>query len=156
MHLNDVASDFTFIGSTINNLELKNNIIALDDDATKNVNMDIDVSTLNKLKDEIGPYTQACVQLTLDIHLKNPSNQSTSTPATCTLRISVDGCFITRSIDDQTFNNMLYINGGSTLYSIARSHVLTISSQAFMEGKILLPLVNMVEFVEEYHCNSKK
>ena len=45
-----------------------------------------------------------------------------------------------------TFNDLLRINGVSNLYTIARSHIITFSSHMYTEGKLVLPMINVLEF----------
>ena len=63
------------------------------------------------------------------------------------LKLVLFGIFKT-SVDmtDKDFEGRIKVNGSAALYSIARGIIINISSQAFVEGKITLPLVNFVEF----------
>lgn len=44
---------------------------------------------------------------------------------------------------------MLNINGGALLLSVARAKLETISSLTYAHGKIIIPMINMVQYFEE-------
>ena len=85
------------------------------------------------------------VQLKLNITAKDQEDKAFK----CKISLILEGCFNSLMEDKNKFEQMLYINGGTTLYSIARSQILNFSSNMFVNGKILIPLINMVEFMEE-------
>ena len=63
------------------------------------------------------------------------------------ITLSLESFFTTSDLDKNNFKQMLLLNGNSTLYSIARSHILTISALSFDSGKIVLPMINFMELL---------
>lgn len=64
--------------------------------------------------------------------------------------IVLEGSFLAdKDLDEELFLNLLNLNGGAALYSIARSKLETISSVTYEEGKILLPMINMLQFFQQ-------
>ncbi len=64
--------------------------------------------------------------------------------------IALEGSFwANKDMDDDRFLDLLNINGGAALYSIARSKLETISAVTYEEGKILLPMINMIQFFQQ-------
>lgn len=64
--------------------------------------------------------------------------------------IALEGAFSSpASVSDEDFEELLNINGGSVLYAIARAKIETISATIYQSGKILLPMVNIIQYFEE-------
>ncbi len=145
INLNKVASELKFIGSSIKEVRIDNNIVNLRDDAKMNISMSLNISRVDEIEHENGSELNGYLTLKLNVTAKVPEKPAYR----CKLTISLEGCFSSFMEDKEKFEKMLYINGGTTLYSIARSHVLNFSSTIFMNGKILLPLINMIEYIEE-------
>ena len=49
---------------------------------------------------------------------------------------------------DEEFFTTLWLNGSTALYSIARGKIETISTAVLNNGKIVLPMVNMIELLK--------
>ena len=62
--------------------------------------------------------------------------------------IVVEGIFKFDSDDKNLFEQMLFINGNSSLYSIARSHIINITSLSLASGQIILPMLNIVKIAK--------
>ena len=74
-----------------------------------------------------------------------------------TIVLVIEGTFSSPStIPDQEFLMLLNVNGGAALYSIARAKVETISSLTYAEGKIVLPMVNILQFYQERNSTEQK
>ena len=57
-------------------------------------------------------------------------------------------------IEQKAFLELLIINGATALYSIARGKMEAISASVFLDGKIVLPFVNIIQFYHEKHKDS--
>lgn len=64
------------------------------------------------------------------------------------ISITLEGIFSYDEPDKEKFRQMMLLNGLSTLYSIARSYILTISSMTLASGKITLPMINFLKLSE--------
>lgn len=143
MNLNKVASDLFFCGCTVKELHLKNTIVNLPPESNVNIQMGLSIDNIKNDKSSGGLL--GYVNLSLDLDTNIPDIKE----ARCDFHIVLEGCFSTTHLERDDFEKMLSINGGATLYSIARSQILDITSNAFLTGKLLLPMVNMIEFFEE-------
>lgn len=145
MNLNQVASELNFVGSTILSLKIDNNIVNLTN-SINNISMALNITKIEeKLLENKKIELIGYVQLKLNITAKDQEDKAFK----CKISLILEGCFNSLMEDKNKFEQMLYINGGTTLYSIARSQILNFSSNMFVNGKILIPLINMVEFMEE-------
>lgn len=63
--------------------------------------------------------------------------------------IVVEGIFKFDGDDKEMFEQMLFLNGNSSLYSIARSHIINMTSLSFASGQIILPMLNFVKIAEQ-------
>lgn len=144
MEANKYKSDFQFIGSMIKKFNINNNIISYNDDDPK----------MKKKLDVSHQITEASIHeneqhdkswlgiLNLNIKLDVSSNKQKTS-----ISLLLEGCFSSSAeAAEDEFNNMLTINGVTTLYSIARSLILSITSQAYISGKISLPMFNVAAY----------
>ena len=59
----------------------------------------------------------------------------------------VKGLFKTSNeVSDEKFMELLNINGGAALFSIARSKIEVLSSLTYAEGKIVIPMINIIQY----------
>lgn len=141
MNLNKILPDFEFLGSSIRQLKINNNLISLPPNLSLSFGIDIAIENIemdSDLNKRVGTLL-----LKVEIKAKAPKQKNKSS-----FLLEIEGCFAT-TVEEQKFINMLYINGGSCLYSIARTIILNVSAQTYKNGKITLPMINMVEFMDE-------
>lgn len=143
MKLNAITSDMSFIGSSITKLNVSNNIKNLvDTNCTFGVDVDItNIQQISGLQNQLRGY----VLLKVTVNVKGIKLKS----AKSKIVLELEGCFETSTLDKDHFAQMLFLNGGSTLYSIARGIIGNLSAQAYQHGKILLPMINMVQLLKE-------
>ena len=144
MNLNKVASELIFNGSSIKSLKITNNIVNLAN-TNNSIEMSLDIKKIDEIPQEEKRELKGYLLLNLTVTTKDQEDPSLK----CKFVITVEGCFSSWMEDREIFERMLYLNGGTTLYSIARAQILNFSSNVFMSGKILLPLINMIEFINQ-------
>ena len=70
--------------------------------------------------------------------------------------MAIEGCFNAPSeMGEETFKNMLEVNGITSLYSIARGFVQSTSSQTLLTGSVLLPMINVVAYSRDLNDDHK-
>lgn len=139
----EVFSDFQLVGARLGKVEVTNKFINLPPTNDLEINIDLGNSE--------------CVITPFDDHLEGILQQYINFSATLKsqkdefikISLMIEGCFIASEKDEERFKQMLMLNGNTALYSILRSHVITISSLALGEGKIVLPMVNFAKLIEE-------
>ena len=133
-------SDFQFIGSSIKSFNIKNNFVALGNDASTNRKVEISHSVGNIEKINDGQTLSAMVLLKINVKIE-------SNDRLYTVDLAMEGCFNTSlEMGEETFNEMLNINGVTTLYSIARAFIHSTTSQTLVAGSILLPMFNVAAY----------
>jgi len=136
-------ADLQFQGCFIEKINISNNIYCI---SKENMTVSLDV------KNGIGEIIQNCdlnclqANLVLDLTVTAISNNDQNLKYQ--LNIVLNGLFYYYGTDPDTFNNMLLLNGNSTLYSIARSHIITFTSLSSTSGQIVLPMINFVKLLE--------
>lgn len=140
VNMNFVSADLEFLGSSIKRLDIKNSLVNLSPDVKLSFGIDTIIENIemdSELNKRIGKML-----LKVEIKAKVPKQNNKSS-----FSLEIEGCFATT--EEDKFINMLYINGGSCLYSIARTIILNVSAQTYKNGKLTLPMINMVEFMNE-------
>ena len=93
------------------------------------------------------------IRITVSGKLQVESNSE----AYCDYKVVVEGEFsASKEKSNEEFEKLLWFNGASVLYSIARAKLETITAMIFANGKISLPLVNMVELVKQQSAEAQE
>lgn len=61
----------------------------------------------------------------------------------------------TDSMEEQAFIELLIINGATALYSLARGKIEAISASIFLDGKIVLPFVNIIQYYHQKYTSAE-
>lgn len=119
-----------------------NNLITLGSDAILNSELQVGVSSIYHTDSTLKKFGRVRLILDGDMQIQNAPD------AKCTYHLVLEGEFSTdNTVDDQKFIDALWINGSTVLYGIARAKLETISTSLFHEGKISLPMINMLELI---------
>ena len=90
----------------------------------------------------------------LDIKVKLEGTDSSS-GLKADIHLIIEGGFSApEAMSDDDFKSMLEINGSAALYSIARAYIISVTSQSFARGSVILPMVNF--FPLENQSESQK
>lgn len=142
MDLNKVVADLEIEKTTIHSIETKCVMTKLSDSNKKTFGLDIKCS--QPLVKENKKYGKLRMQIDMSI------DQSELEGAADKFQFVIEGVFSSSpSIEDEKFMELLNINGGTALYSIARAKIEAISSLIYDEGKILLPMINIIQYYKE-------
>lgn len=141
MNTKKIASDFQLIGTAVRHIDFKNDFVSIDErsaDFEKTFDLDYKVINISKSADEnqwIGLSL-----LTIDVNLENGMSSMS-------MHIVIEGAFSCSStVDKEPFKNMIEINGGASIYSIARGFITSITSQAMCGGEVILPMINVYDY----------
>lgn len=143
----DYSSDFQLIGNRIVQLKISNDFILLDLDESTEIKKGLHLShqIVSVQLDTQGNFSGLLL-----IHIKVKLARGKEK---CNIDLMIEGCFNAEpELGEDKFRSMLEINGFSTLYSIARSTLISITSQVFSRGTIILPMINVIKYIE----NQKK
>lgn len=142
MSVNEFSANIQYKSSFITECDITNNLLDIGDDAVLKTDVKVAVSGLSLSDDEKEKLGR--VRLTLDGNYSVPENSD----AKLEYHIVLIGEFCTAATTkDEDFNVSLWLNGSTALYSIARAKIETLSTTVLNNGKIILPMVNMMELL---------
>ena len=137
MELNLVATGIELIGTTVKSLNVENNIVDIDRDAKRSFGLNINEPEFQKLDDAL--FAQMLIDFEVEV------NQSED--QRCKIQLSLEGAFLSRgTIDEDSFKELVIVNGATALIGIARGKIETISANVFNNGKLVIPFVNVIEY----------
>ena len=65
----------------------------------------------------------------------------------CKIQLSLEGAFLSQgTVSEDTFKELVIINGASAIVGIARGKIEAVSGNIFNNGKIVIPFVNIVDY----------
>lgn len=142
MDFNKITADLDFMGSTVHSVEIKSNMISIPNKTKKSFGMDIKCSK-PLIKDE-EKFGKLLLQVEVSLFKEDEELEPD------TFKLVIEGMFkSSKEIDDERFMELLNINGGAALFSIARSKIEVLSSLTYVDGKIVLPMINIVQYFAE-------
>ena len=142
ININQIIANLDIVTACVHNIKMTCNMQKIPETCKKEFSMDIKCSRI-KLE---GDVKVGKLLMQLDISM-TPSGEDMVSD---TFEIVIEGIFKSPAeISDAEFLKLLNINGGAALYSIARSKIETISSLTYSEGKIMLPMINMVQYYND-------
>ena len=149
MKFNHVDDTLKFAGSSITHLLINNESVNLGT-GEASFAMDLAVHEVSTGDDGLlSGYITLQIESASVAPVSASKNTASSSPV-FHLEYESEGLFMATSPMKETdFVGMLYINGGAMLYSIARADILNITSSVFSQGKLRIPVVNILEFLEE-------
>lgn len=145
-----ISADIKFVGSCVEKVVVQNNIINLAQNDPREFGIDIDVKEIGQNDDKTLIGT---VDLSVITNVKSKQDKKRKTK----FDIVIQGCFESTNIklSKEKFGAMLYVNGGSALYSIARSLICNLSANMYQNGKLLLPMINVIEVLKQKAAQQK-
>lgn len=150
MNVNEITSNFFYRGSSVKKCYIDNSVVSLGGDAR--VDMELDALSGEIQNEPERLQKSGRLLLIVKGTIRSPSNELIKVD----FELQVEGEFSSpQEVSDQQFVNMLWVNGTSALYGIARGKMEAISSLIFHQGKISFPLINVIEFLKEKSENSK-
>lgn len=142
--LDEIASGFSYIGSSIKECNIDNSIIGLGSDAQYALALDFSTCLLPLNHDE--SFRRGRVLLSLECKVTVEADEDAKT----NIDFIIEGEFsASNDMDDETFTKMLMVNGVSALYGIARSKLEVITALTYHQGKISFPMINVLELLKE-------
>lgn len=148
MNLNQIAADIDFVSSCIRSVTINATMEKISDNNAKTFGMDIMCSKPEIQENrKIG---QLRMHIFVEVKPDNPVGASDK------IDMVLDGKFSGKAgIADDKFLNLLNINGGAALYSIARSKIEALSGLVYEEGKIMLPMINIIQYYQELNSDKE-
>ena len=143
-------SAFQYAGSRITNLRIKNDFIDLIESNTIKKSLDVshEILTINKIND--GKVFLGVINVNIKVNAKKEKKKYN-------VSMSIEGAFTAPvEIGEELFENMLQINGITSLYSVARGFIQSTTSQTLMSGNVLLPMFNVAQYSKDLNEKTKE
>ncbi len=132
-------SDFQIVGTSVKSLKLRNDFILLPNQRAVKRTLDISHAILSVEASDDGRFT-GVVQLEIKVAFSHEKKKYK-------LDMAIEGCFTAPTeMGEDAFRDMLNINGITSLYSISRGFVQSVSAQTLLSGNVLLPMINVVAY----------
>jgi len=142
MDFNKITAELDFVGSSIHNVEIKADMIRISNSTKKSFGLDIKCS--KPLIKENEKFGKLLMQVEVSLFKEDEELEPDS------FKIVMEGVFkASNEIPDEKFMELLNVNGGAALFSIARSKIEVLSSLTYTEGKIVLPMINIIQYFAE-------
>lgn len=155
MDSKEFKADFQFLDSWISKSNFNNQFIKIDDEM--DLSREIEVSYSTERIEYSGDKLVGRVEMEIKFRIRETDNVPENKRKECNGELIINGLFMTTSaMKDELFDRMLELNGCATLISIARSFVISLSSQALGMGKIVLPLLNIYQMHKKAASTEKK
>lgn len=142
MNFEEVQSEFQLRNCKIEKLKLNNDFIALPSPEELKLSISIK-NAISNIEEKNDNFLFANLKLDLEVMSEADVNDQN-----IYIRILLNGIFTFNGNDKERFTEMLLLNGNATLYSIARSHIITLSALSCVSGQITLPMINFVKLLE--------
>lgn len=140
-------SDFQYIGSKVVSLKIRNDFVSLNAPGMKKT---LDISHEIKENDYNEDQGSRCGLLHLKIKTSAVIDKQKYT-----VDILLEGCFEgSGELSCEDFEEMLCINGLTSLYSIARGIIQSVTALTLMDGAVLLPMINVIEYSRDITDNT--
>lgn len=144
MDINNSIAAIQFVGSSVKSIVLHNDFIILNEtqELNRSVNVDYEIDEISENIDE-DDSVYGTITLFVNIEISDGKSR-------LTIEMDLQGCFVaSKDLNREEFKNMLSVNGCATLYSIARSIIISMTSQSLAQGSVILPMINAFKLKEE-------
>ena len=148
MNINQVAADLEMVGCSVRNLSITNDLISIRDD--DELHLDLDILPVYEGIIEQEHRGRVVLNLHIDSVRKEREDQKME------ISVTFEALFrSTDSMEEQAFIELLIINGATALYSLARGKIEAISASIFLDGKIVLPFVNIIQYYHQKYTSAE-
>ena len=148
MNINQVAADLEMVGCSVRNLSITNDLISIRDD--DELHLDLYILPVYEGIIEQEHRGRVVLNLHIDSVRKEREDQKME------ISVTFEALFrSTDSMEEQAFIELLIINGATALYSLARGKIEAISASIFLDGKIVLPFVNIIQYYHQKYTSAE-
>ena len=137
MELNHITTGIELIGTTINSINVENNIVDIERVAKRSFGLNINEPQFEKLDNNY--FSKMTIEFEIDVEQSEEQK--------CKIELSLEGAFISeQDIEEDAFKQLVIVNGAAAIIGIARGKIETITANIFNNGKIVIPFVNVIEY----------
>ena len=137
MEFNLVTSGIELVGTTVKTLTVNNNIVDIEKEAKRSFGLNINEPHFERVNNIFFS------QMTIDFEIEVEQSEKQK----CKILLSLEGAFISApDTDEDTFCQLVAVNGAAAIIGIARGKIENLTSSVFNNGKIVIPFVNVVDY----------
>lgn len=141
--MSNYLSDFQIIGSSVKSVKIRNDFVNLNNIGKTKKNLELSHSLHSVEEIENGTAYSGMVLLKIKATVSSGKKKYV-------VDLAMEGCFTAPAeIGEETFREMLKVNGVTSLYSIARGFVQSTTAQTLVSGSVLLPMFNVVAYSKD-------
>ncbi len=142
MNIKDTVAQFQMTSSRIASLNIENELIELPsaEECTSSINLGNPQIAIKQTKNGFIGVLLLIVETSIK---RNSDNKKLD------LSITAEGTFTFNGTEQAEFENMMFLNGNSALYSVIRSYVISVTSLSLNSGKVVLPMINFLKLAEK-------
>lgn len=145
MNLNQITADLNFVSSSVRKITFNCNLSSISDN---NKEFSLDIKCSKPTSSNGRKFGKLLMQINVSVLQENIELKPD------TFELVIEGVFSSSEmLPDEEFLGLLNINGGAALYSVARAKIEAISSLVYADGKILLPMINIIQYFQERDAN---
>lgn len=139
MDLNMITNEIQLIGTTVRNISVDNNIVNVEKESKHSFGLNIHEPYLKQDQNSI------LAQMTIDFKVEIEQSEREK----CTLQMSVEGAFVSKTdMDKEQFERLVAVNGATAIIGIARGKIEAVTANIFNEGKVSIPFVNVINYYQ--------
>lgn len=151
-NIENIVSDFQILGTNIKTLNLTNDFIYFQDnneDIDRKVGINYEILDIHQSHDKLIGTLLFMIDLDITDKSREDHNQ-------IHLSLEIEGGFYSSNLDQNVFKQMIEINGVASLFSIARSFILSVTSQAIPGSQIVIPMINVTKIKKSKNLKEER
>jgi preprotein translocase subunit SecB len=151
-NIENIVSDFQILGTNIKTLNLTNDFIYFQDnneDIDRKVGINYEILDIHQSHDKLIGTLLFMIDLDITDKSREDHNQ-------IHLSLEIEGGFYSSNLDQNVFKQMIGINGVASLFSIARSFILSVTSQAIPGSQIVIPMINVTKIKKSKNLKEER
>lgn len=151
-NIENIVSDFQILGTNIKTLNLTNDFIYFQDnneDIDRKVGINYEILDIHQSHDKLIGTLLFMIDLNITDNSREDHNQ-------IHLSLEIEGGFYSSNLDQNVFKQMIEINGVASLFSIARSFILSVTSQAIPGSQIVIPMINVTKIKKSKNLKEER
>lgn len=146
MEASKALADIQLLGTKLHRLEFSNDFITYYDSEDVKKVLDVSYKVIETYYDDEERIYVGTLNLYVDVDITCGEDEK------MTMQMELQGGFAslpTKEQAEEAFAKLLEINGTAALYSIARSIVLSLTSQSYAGEAVMLPMINVFRLRKE-------
>ena len=140
MKNNDVLSDLVFRGNRVVSFDLKTNTIS-GKGHSGNISFDFDYNIKDMQHEKNSSFSLIDYTVIVKAMVKKKMLFK--------IKLVMEGAFSSEALDEDTFEDMVELNGLITLSQISRAYIQSVTAQSGFKEPVRVPMINVMKLIEQ-------